>query len=158
MPPELDRPVGNRNRQHGAARCPRTPPAVSDRQQQQLVNVKLARVLNLTGAAGGQTSGTPRVLLQGLHHPAQLRRSWYFFFFDVPELPETVVHANRWHFFRHFLRDARPAFTPQEMDRYVEAWSQPGAATASEVVYEKWPPRDLFPFKRELPLLSIQSH
>jgi len=44
-------------------------------------------------------------------------------------LPETVVHANHWHFFRHFLHDARPAFTPEETDRYVEAWSQPGAAT-----------------------------
>ena len=53
--------------------------------------------------------------------------SWYFFF-DLPDLPETVVHANRWHFFRVFLRDARPAFTPEETDRYVEAWSQPGAA------------------------------
>ena len=54
----------------------------------------------------------------------------YFFFFDLPELPETVVHANRWHFFRHFLHDAHPAYTPEEIDRYVEAWSQPGAATA----------------------------
>ena len=71
----------------------------------------------------------PRVLLQGLHHPGQLRRSWYFFFFDLPELPEAVVHANRWHFFRHFLHDANPAFTPEEMDRYIQAWSQPGAAT-----------------------------
>jgi pimeloyl-ACP methyl ester carboxylesterase len=71
----------------------------------------------------------PRKLSQGLHHPAQLRRSWYFFFFDLPDLPETVVHANNWHFFRHFLRDARPALTPEETDRYVEAWSQPGAAT-----------------------------
>lgn len=71
----------------------------------------------------------PRKLSQGLHHPNQLRRSWYFFFFDLPDLPETVVHANNWHFFRHFLRDARPAFTPEEMDRYVEAWSQPGAST-----------------------------
>ena len=53
----------------------------------------------------------PRKLSQGLHHPAQLRKSWYFFFFDLPDLPETVVHANRWHFFRHFLRDARPAYT-----------------------------------------------
>jgi pimeloyl-ACP methyl ester carboxylesterase len=25
--------------------------------------------------------------------------------------------------------DARPAYTPEEIDRYVEAWSQPGAAT-----------------------------
>ena len=70
----------------------------------------------------------PRKLSQGLHHPGQLRKSWYFFFFDLPELPETVVHADRWHFFRHFLRDARPAYTPEEIDRYVEAWSQPGAA------------------------------
>jgi pimeloyl-ACP methyl ester carboxylesterase len=40
-----------------------------------------------------------------------------------------IVHANHWHFFRHFLHDARPAFTPEETDRYIEAWSQPGAAT-----------------------------
>jgi pimeloyl-ACP methyl ester carboxylesterase len=72
----------------------------------------------------------PRKLSQGLqHHPDQLRRSWYFFFFNLPDLPETVVHANHWHFFRHFLRDADPAFTPEEIERYVEAWSQPGAAT-----------------------------
>src|SRR5438093_883869 len=72
----------------------------------------------------------PRKLSHGLHHPGQLRKSWYFFFFDLPDLPETVVHADRWHFFRHFLRDASPAYTPEDIDRYVEAWSQPGAATA----------------------------
>jgi epoxide hydrolase 4 len=33
------------------------------------------------------------------------------------------------HFFRHFLRDAHPAFTQEATDRYIEAWSQPGAAT-----------------------------
>ena len=71
----------------------------------------------------------PRKLSQGLHHPSQLRRSWYFFFFALPDLPETVVHANNWHFFRHFLHDARPPFTPEETDRYVGAWSQPGAST-----------------------------
>jgi epoxide hydrolase 4 len=71
----------------------------------------------------------PRKLSQGLHHPSQLRRSWYFFFFALPDLPETVVHANNWHFFRHFLHDAHPAYTPEDIARYVEAWSQPGAAT-----------------------------
>jgi len=71
----------------------------------------------------------PRKLMQGLHHPDQLRKSWYFFFFALPELPESVVHANDWHFFRHFLRDASPAYPPEEIERYVEAWSQPGAAT-----------------------------
>jgi pimeloyl-ACP methyl ester carboxylesterase len=71
----------------------------------------------------------PRKLSQGLHHPGQLRKSWYFFFFDLPELPESVVHADNWRFFRHFLRDANPAYTPEEIERYVDAWSQPGAAT-----------------------------
>ncbi|WP_433294013.1 alpha/beta fold hydrolase [Actinoplanes sp. CA-030573] len=71
----------------------------------------------------------PRKLSEGLHHPGQLRKSWYFFFFALPDLPDAVVHANNWHFFRHFLHDADPAFTADEMDHYIEAWSQPGAAT-----------------------------
>jgi pimeloyl-ACP methyl ester carboxylesterase len=71
----------------------------------------------------------PRKLSQGLHHPGQLKKSWYFFFFALPDLPDAIVHANNWHFFRHFLHDARPAYTKEEMDRYIEAWSQPGAAT-----------------------------
>ncbi len=71
----------------------------------------------------------PRKLSQGLHHPGQLRKSWYFFFFDLPKLPESVVHADNWHFFRHFLADATPEYTKEELDRYIEAWSQKGAAT-----------------------------
>ena len=27
------------------------------------------------------------------------------------------------------MHDAHPAYTPEEIDRYIEAWSQPGAAT-----------------------------
>jgi pimeloyl-ACP methyl ester carboxylesterase len=72
----------------------------------------------------------PRRLQQGLHHPNQLRKSWYFFFFAIPGLPEEVVSARSWHFFRHFLQDARPPYTDEEIERYVEAWSQPGSATA----------------------------
>jgi epoxide hydrolase 4 len=72
----------------------------------------------------------PRKLNEGLRHPSQLRRSWYFFFFQPPRLPERLVRAGHWRFFRRFLRDARPAYTPDEIARYVEAWSRPGAATA----------------------------
>jgi len=71
----------------------------------------------------------PRRLLQGLRTPRQLGKSWYFFYFQPPWLPEGTARARHWSFFRHFLRDARPAYTPEEIDRYVEAWSQPGAAT-----------------------------
>ena len=38
------------------------------------------------------------------------------------------MHARNWHFFRHFVSDANPPYTPEEIERYVEAWSQPGAA------------------------------
>jgi pimeloyl-ACP methyl ester carboxylesterase len=72
----------------------------------------------------------PRRLQQGLRNPRQLRRSWYFFFFALPGLPERRVRGDRFRFFRDFLGDARPAYTPEEIDRYVEAWSQPGAAAA----------------------------
>jgi pimeloyl-ACP methyl ester carboxylesterase len=70
----------------------------------------------------------PRKLSEGLHHPSQLRKSWYFFFFATPGLPEHIVHARDWHFFKHFLGEANPPYTPEELQRYVEAWSQPGAA------------------------------
>jgi pimeloyl-ACP methyl ester carboxylesterase len=70
----------------------------------------------------------PRKLSEGLKHPSQLRKSWYFFFFATPGLPEEVVQLRDWHFFRHFLEDANPPYTPEEIERYEEAWSQPGAA------------------------------
>src|SRR5262249_36834056 len=71
----------------------------------------------------------PRKLQKGLFKPRQLLRSWYFFFFTLPWLPERIARARRFRFFQRFLRDARPAYTQEEMDRYIEAWSQPGALT-----------------------------
>jgi pimeloyl-ACP methyl ester carboxylesterase len=72
----------------------------------------------------------PRKLQKGLFKPRQLMRSWYFFFFALPWLPELVVRARRYRFLQRFLRDASPAFSPEEMDRYVEAWSQANSTTA----------------------------
>ena len=43
--------------------------------------------------------------------------------------PSPWCTPTSWHFFRHFLHDASPAYTPEEIDRYIQAWSQPGAAT-----------------------------
>ena len=73
----------------------------------------------------------PRRMLQGLRSPRQLARSWYMLFFQLPWLPELAARAGRWWGWRQlFEREARPgAFTPQDIERYVEAWSQPGAPT-----------------------------
>jgi epoxide hydrolase 4 len=75
----------------------------------------------------------PRRLLHGLRRPRQLVKSWYMFLFQLPWLPERLARARHWWFFRYgFEHDARPgAFTPTDIDRYVQAWSQPGAATAT---------------------------
>src|SRR3954449_1000829 len=73
----------------------------------------------------------PRRLNEGLKHPRQLLRSWYFFFFQFPKWPEHHARARNWRFFKRFLRDARPRYTDEELERYVEAWSQPGTTTAT---------------------------
>jgi pimeloyl-ACP methyl ester carboxylesterase len=74
----------------------------------------------------------PRRLLQGLRRPRQMLKSWYMFFFQLPWLPERLIRAGNWRAFRYgFEHDARPgAFTQEDIERYVEAWSQPGATTA----------------------------
>ena len=72
----------------------------------------------------------PRRLSEGLRNPRQLLRSWYFFYFQFPKLPERRARRGTWRFFKRFLRDARPSYTAAEIDHYVEAWSQPGAAKA----------------------------
>ena len=58
----------------------------------------------------------PRKLNEGLRHPSQLRRSWYFFYFQLPDLPEHHAQADDWEFFQDFLRDAQPPYTPEEIE------------------------------------------
>ena len=72
----------------------------------------------------------PRRLTEGLHHLRQLLRTWYFFYFQFPRLPERRARRWHWRFFKRFLRDASPSYTAGEIDRYIEAWSQPAAAKA----------------------------
>src|SRR4051794_40009595 len=40
----------------------------------------------------------PRKLSEGLRHPSQLERSWYFFYFQLPGIPEHHVRAKDWQF------------------------------------------------------------
>jgi epoxide hydrolase 4 len=73
----------------------------------------------------------PRRMLQGLRRPRQLARSWYMLLFQLPWLPELAMRARGWWAWRQlFENEARAgAFTPQDIERYLEAWSQPGAPT-----------------------------
>lgn len=64
--------------------------------------------------------------------PAQALRSTYVLLFQLPRLPETLLGSFRFKGLRRLMTmSARPdAFSPGEMERYVSAWSQPGALTA----------------------------
>jgi pimeloyl-ACP methyl ester carboxylesterase len=64
----------------------------------------------------------PVVMMRGLRSPAQLRRSWYIFFFQLPHVPERMIQKNDYAFMRKSLaagRLVRPA--PAEIDPYVAA-------------------------------------
>ncbi len=63
-----------------------------------------------------------------------LKRSWYVFFFQLPWLPERFVSANDFKSIRSMLKwdpVNKSAFTPEDIDLYVEAARQPGAMTAA---------------------------
>src|ERR1700709_348360 len=65
----------------------------------------------------------PRKLNEGLRHPSQLRRSWYFFYFQLPDLPEHHMQADDWEFLQDFLRDADPPSTPEEAPHHTGGWA-----------------------------------
>ncbi len=69
-------------------------------------------------------------MLEGLRTLRQLRKSWYMFFFQIPRLPEHLLAREDYSFAKRSLRaDSKKAFTDEDLERYVEAWSQPGALT-----------------------------
>jgi pimeloyl-ACP methyl ester carboxylesterase len=91
-----------------------------------------------------------RMALEGLRRPKQLVKSWYVFFFQLPWLPERLLRMRRFQLFVRaagFTTQARPgAFTPEDIEQYKQAWSQPGALTAMLNWYRaamRQSPRDL---------------
>ena len=63
---------------------------------------------------------------------SQLRKSWYMFAFQVPMLPEAISTANNCRVLsRGLTNSSRPGtFSAADLQRYREAWTQPGALTA----------------------------
>jgi pimeloyl-ACP methyl ester carboxylesterase len=64
----------------------------------------------------------------------QLQKSWYVFFFQIPKVPEEILSRNNCQFLQKMVLSSlshKKAFNEQDVQLYVEAWSQPGALTAS---------------------------
>ena len=77
----------------------------------------------------------PSVLAAALlRSPRQLRKSWYMFFFQIPLLPEYVLARDHASFVARSLAGGsfvRGTFSDAELQRYRDAFAQPGAATAA---------------------------
>ncbi|SEO41553.1 Pimeloyl-ACP methyl ester carboxylesterase [Halorientalis persicus] len=72
---------------------------------------------------------------------AQLKRSWYVLFFQVPWLPERLLSAGGARAVGEVFRDqpANPdAFDEEDIRRYREAFARPGAARAAVNYYRAY--------------------
>ena len=90
-----------------------------------------------------------------LRHPTQALRSLYVGLFQLPRLPEALLGAGRYRALRRSLGESsRPGtFTDADLDRYVAAWSEPGALTAMLDWYRALRHRP----KRPLPRIEAET-
>lgn len=74
----------------------------------------------------------PDVWRRLIRRLSQLLRSTYVAFFQLPLLPEAMLRARRFALLRRALRrtSRAGAFTDEDIELYVQAWSQPGALSA----------------------------
>ncbi|AKV04620.1 Epoxide hydrolase [Labilithrix luteola] len=75
----------------------------------------------------------PLQMTRGLRRPAQLLKSWYMFFFQLPRIPERLTARNDFAFVRKtFAADGIPA---EDIEHYVDAARVPGALTGAMNYY-----------------------
>jgi epoxide hydrolase 4 len=75
----------------------------------------------------------PRVFMKHLiRNPAQLRKSWYMFLFQVPWLPEFLLRRRDWALLVQALQDTSVTgvFSESDLKQYKESWTKEGAVTA----------------------------
>jgi pimeloyl-ACP methyl ester carboxylesterase len=80
----------------------------------------------------------PAAMMRELRTPAQLLKSWYVFFFQLPRLPEWYLRRRNFAVLERVLRrdPIRPgAFTDEDIRLYKEALARPGALTAAVNYY-----------------------
>jgi pimeloyl-ACP methyl ester carboxylesterase len=75
----------------------------------------------------------PAVMMKTLSTSiAQLRRSWYMFFFQIPFFAEAILRNDDWDpVVKMLVNTSKPgSFTPQDIELYRQAWWRKGAFTA----------------------------
>lgn len=85
---------------------------------------------------------TERVIVCNVPHPLtmnktlkefylpQITKSWYFGFFQIPELPERLLATNHYQsLIDQLCKDSHGKITVEEAEYFRSAWKQPGAIT-----------------------------
>lgn len=76
----------------------------------------------------------PEAIRRGRKRLKQLARLWYQGFLNLPRVPELVLKGGRYAALRMLLNRSLKrthALSDGDRERYLEAWSQPGALSAS---------------------------
>ncbi len=88
---------------------------------------------------------TEKLIIMNAPHPAvwqekakyntrQLRKSWYIFFFQTEEVPESYFSRDNYLALKLMLSKStvrEGVFSEEDLKKFVEAWSKPGALTSS---------------------------
>lgn len=85
---------------------------------------------------------TPSALRRAAMPPDQLLRSWYIYAFQVPGIPEAAMSFNDFTLLRTALAGdvKRPgALSRHDLDRYAQAFAEPGALSAAIDYYRALP-------------------
>jgi len=75
----------------------------------------------------------PRIFIRNLIiNQAQLRKSWYLLFFQLPWLPECILRRRDWALLVRALRNTSPpgVFSDSDLEQYKKSWAKKGALTA----------------------------
>jgi pimeloyl-ACP methyl ester carboxylesterase len=90
----------------------------------------------------------------------QLQKSWYVFFLQIPDVPEAMLSKNNYEFLMKMVKGSiinKQALNSEDIQRYIEAWSQPGALTASINYYRaNWNPAQIMAMTEEQQISIIR--
>lgn len=91
---------------------------------------------------------------------SQMRKSWYFLFFQLPWLPEAVVGRNNWQTMCKALQKSSRlgTFSETDLEQYRQAWAQPHTMTSMINWYRaimRKPPQPLPTRRIKVPTLLI---
>lgn len=90
----------------------------------------------------------------------QLQKSWYVFFFQTPKVPEEILSRNNCQVLQRMLLGSfnnKKVLDEEDIQLYIEAWSQQGALAASINYYRaNWNPANILSMPEDYQVGLIQ--